>query len=105
VGQEVVLRRGATLVRRQTLAPGEATPWHRDACHRVSVVIRGDALELEYRDGGTPERFPVQVGEAGWDEPTGRIHRARNVVRETFEEVTVFFLDRADTDPQPAAPD
>ena len=38
---------------------------------------------------------------SGWDEPTERIHRARNVGREIFEEVTVFFLDAPDADPQP----
>jgi quercetin dioxygenase-like cupin family protein len=32
---EVLHHRGNYLVRRQRLAPGEASPWHRDPFHRV----------------------------------------------------------------------
>jgi hypothetical protein len=39
---EILFRRGTTLVRRQRLAPGEALPWHHDPFHRVSVVLSGD---------------------------------------------------------------
>src|SRR2546427_6329816 len=40
--QQVLHHRGNYLVRRQRLAPGEATPWHRDPFHRVTVVLAGD---------------------------------------------------------------
>jgi hypothetical protein len=76
-------------------------PWHRDPFHRVSVVLRGDALAIEYRDGGETERFEVGPGEAGWDEPTDRLHRGVNVGENPYEEITVFFLDRPDAVPQP----
>lgn len=39
---EIQFGKRATLVRRLRLAPGKATPWHRDPYHRVSVVVRGD---------------------------------------------------------------
>ena len=37
------------------------------------------------------------------DEPAERVHRARNVGLEAFEEVTIFFLDESDADPQPGS--
>ena len=48
---EVLQHRGTTLVRRLRLEPGEATPWHRDPYHRVTVVLRGEGLAIEFRDG------------------------------------------------------
>ena len=100
---QIISQRGMTLLRRLTLEPGEATAWHVDPYHRISVVVRGEALEIEYRDGRGSDRVTVAEGEAGWDEPTDRVHRAINVGRTTYEEVTVFFLDRADAIPQPIA--
>jgi len=41
---EILFRRGTTLVRRQWLAPGEVLPWHHDPFHRVSVVLSGDQI-------------------------------------------------------------
>jgi hypothetical protein len=70
----------------------------------VSVVLRGDALMIEFRDGDPSERFDVTPGEAGWDEPTDRVHRGINVGEQPYEEVTVFFLDRPDAVPQPTEP-
>jgi quercetin dioxygenase-like cupin family protein len=104
VQDERLFQRGTTLVRRLRLAPGEAMPWHRDPFHRVSVVLRGDALMIEFRDGSPSERFDVTPGEAGWDEPTDRVHRGINVGEQPYEEVTVFFLDRPDAVPQPTEP-
>jgi hypothetical protein len=69
----------------------------------VSVVVRGKALAIEYRDGEGNGRVEVAAGQADWDEPTDREHRAVNVGGETYEEVTVFFLDRCDAIPQPVA--
>ncbi len=99
--QEVLHHRGNYLVRRQRLAPGEATPWHRDPFHRVTVVLSGDLLNIEFRDGGETQTCQVTVGEVDWSEPTDRVHRAVNVGKEVFEEVVTFFLDRPDAVPQP----
>lgn len=97
---EVLHHRGNYLVRRQRLAPGEVTPWHRDPFHRVAVVLSGDLLNIEFRDGGESQSWKVSAGEVDWVEPSDRVHRAVNVGRETFEEVVTFFLDRPDAAPQ-----
>jgi len=99
--QEVLHHRGKYLVRRQRLAPGEATPWHRDPFHRVTVVLSGDLLSIEFRDGGEAKRCKITAGEVDWSEPSDRVHRAVNVGKEVFEEVVTFFLDRPDAVPQP----
>ena len=57
--EETLHRRGTTLVRRLRLAPGETTPWHRDPFHRVTVVLAGDALAIEYRDRGPGDHFEL----------------------------------------------
>ena len=77
--------------------------WHRDPFHRMTVVVRGEALEIQFRDGGEPVRVPVSAGLADWDAPTDRVHRAVNVGAGAYEEVTIFFLDCEDAAPQPAA--
>jgi quercetin dioxygenase-like cupin family protein len=100
MAEQTILRRGTTLVRRLHLEPGEATPWHRDPHHRVSVVVRGNGLAIEFRDGGPSERIEIAVGQADWDEPTDRVHRGVNVGTEPYEEVTVFFLAAPDAAPQ-----
>lgn len=89
---ETVLQHGNTLVRRLRLAPGEAMPWHRDPFHRVAVVLSGDVLSIEYRDGGESLRVAIMSGQVEWEEPTGRIHRAVNVGKQPYEQVTVFLL-------------
>ena len=48
IGEEIS-QQGTTLVRRMVLAPGEATLWHIDPFHRVTVVVRGDALALAWQ--------------------------------------------------------
>ena len=97
---EVLSRDPRLLIHRAVLEPGEATAWHRDACRRFTVVVSGDELTIEFRDG---ERVvvPVQPGLAEWDEPTERIHRAVNTGSSTFEEVVTFLLESADQVPQP----
>lgn len=99
--QQVLHHRGNTLVRRQRLAPGEATPWHHDPFHRLTVVLSGDLVHIEFRDGGNTAPWNVTVGEVDWVEPSERVHRAVNVGKDPFEEVVTFFLDRPDADPQP----
>ncbi len=98
--QQVLHHRGNFLVRRQRLAPGEATPWHRDPFHRVTVVLSGDLLNIEFRDGAETQPWKITVGEVDWVEPSDRVHRAVNVGKEVFEEVVIFFLDRPDAMPQ-----
>ena len=99
--QEVLHHRGNCLVRRQRLAPGEASPWHRDLFHRVTVVLSGDLLSIEFRDGGETQTWEVRAGEVDWVEPSDRVHRAVNAGKEVFEEVVTFLMDRPDADPQP----
>ena len=98
---EVLIRRGTTLVRRLRLTPGEAMPWHRDPFHRVSVILSGDALAIEYRDGEPGHRLTLQPDQVDRDEPTARVHRGVNVGSQPYEEITIFFLDRPDAVPQP----
>src|SRR5215472_9130234 len=99
--QQVLHHHGNYLVRRQKLLPGEATLWHRDPFHRVTVVLSGDLLNIEFRDGGETQPCKIAVGEVDWSEPSDRVHRAVNVGREVFDEVVIFFLDRPDAVPQP----
>lgn len=99
--EETLHRRGTTLVRRMRLAPGETTPWHRDPFPRVTVVLTGDALAIEYRDGSPRDHFKLTPGQVDWDEPTERIHRGVNVGAQPYEEIAVFLLDRPDAIPQP----
>ncbi len=100
---KVRFHRGATLVRRLRIEPGEALPWHRDPYSRVSVVLSGDALAIEFRDGRETLRVDVAPGQVDWDEPAAHIHRAVNVGSQPSEEVVVFLMDRPDADPRPSA--
>ena len=99
--EKVLHQRGTTVVRRLRLAPGEATRWHMDPHHRVTVILSGDALLIEFRDGGKAQPVAVTAGQADWDAPSARVHRALNVGSQPYEEITVFFLDRPEAAPQP----
>jgi quercetin dioxygenase-like cupin family protein len=101
VADETLFRRGTIVVRRLRLAPGEAMPWHRDPFHRVTVVLQGDELAIETRDGAIT-RFGVTPGQVDWDEPSDRVHRGVNVGELPYEEIAVFLLDRPDAVAQPA---
>jgi hypothetical protein len=68
---EIVFHRGTTMVRRLHLAPGEAMAWHRDPFQRVAV------------------------------ETSARVHRAVNVGKQPYEQVTIFLLDGPDAVAQP----
>jgi hypothetical protein len=66
-------------VHRSRLEPGEPSPWHVDSFHRVSVVLQGEQLRIEYQLG-EPELVPVVAGQVEWDEPSApRVHRAVKV--------------------------
>ena len=99
--EETISRRGTMVVRRLILEPGEATPWHVDPFPRLTVIIRGDALAIEHREGRDIARIDVAPGMSDWDEPTDTVHRGVNVGQHAYEEVTVFLLDRPDAVPQP----
>ncbi|HSL42898.1 MAG TPA: hypothetical protein VK897_05665 [Anaerolineales bacterium] len=100
---ETITERADLIIRRHTLEPGEALPWHIDLCHRFTVVVRGEALSIEYRDSGEIESFDVHPGLAGWDEPQPRVHRGINTGTVPYEEVIVFFTDTPGMEPQPEA--
>ncbi len=85
------------------LEPGEATRWHVDPFHRVSVVLKGHVLAIEYRDGQPTAEIRVSPGQVDWDEPGKRAHRALNIGEVPYEEITVFFLAHPDDTPQPDA--
>jgi hypothetical protein len=104
VRTEVITRRDDLVIRRSILDPGDATPWHVDPCHRFSVVIRGDALAIEFRDASEVVHLELCAGLADWDEPEARVHRAVNTGAQTFEEVVTFYLDAPGADPQPESP-
>jgi quercetin dioxygenase-like cupin family protein len=74
---EIVFHHRTTMVRRLRLAPGEAMPWHRDPCQRVAVVLGGDVLSIEYRDGGESLRVQVTPGQVDWEEPGTRLISVR----------------------------
>jgi quercetin dioxygenase-like cupin family protein len=99
--EQILFRKGTTLVRRLVLEPGEAMPWHRDPYHRVTVVLRGESITIEYRDGMPGTQIEVSPGQVDWDEPTDRVHRGKNDGKQAYEEITVFFLDRPGAAHQP----
>ena len=102
--EETLHHRGTTLVRRLYLELGEATRWHVDPFHRVSIVLQGEALFIEFRTERPAIEVRVSPGQVDWDEPGGYAHRARNAGGTPYEEITVFFLARHDDAPQPDAP-
>ena len=69
----------AIIVRRQVLEPGEATGWHVDPHHRVTVVLSGEVLRIEFHDGRDPLTITLTDGQADWDEPSTHSHRAVNI--------------------------
>src|SRR4029450_7415384 len=73
---EVITRRDDLMIRRLVLEPGEAMPWQNDACHRFSVIVRGQHLTIEFRDTGERLGVAVHPGMVDWDEPDARVHRA-----------------------------
>lgn len=98
---EVITQREDMLIRRHILEPGEALPWHVDLCHRFTVVVRGERLNIELRETGEIIDIPVHAGLADWDLPEPRIHRGINAGSTTYEEVIMFFLNTPGLEPQP----
>ena len=99
---ETITQRDDLVIRRLVLEPGEATPWHTDSCHRFSVVVRGEALRIEFQATGERIAVAVQPGLAEWDTPEPRVHRALNTGAGAYEEVVLFFRPDPSVDPQPA---
>jgi quercetin dioxygenase-like cupin family protein len=104
VVEETLHHRGTILVRRLLLTPGEATRWHRNPFHCVTVVLNGDALAIEFRDGSPKQQIRVIPGQVDWYEPSDRTHRAINIGDAAYEDITVFFLTQPPDIPQPDAP-
>src|SRR5215831_10900400 len=96
---EVITRRDDLIIRRLVLEPGEAMPWHTDACHRFSVIVRGQQLTPEFREAGERMKVAVHPGMVDWDEPDARVHRAVNTGATTYEEVVTFLLTIPGLDP------
>jgi len=65
--EQTLHQRGTTLVRRSFLAPGEATRWHRDPFHRLSIVYTGDILAMEFRDDNPSQHVRVALGQVDWE--------------------------------------
>ncbi len=101
MSEELLYEKGDVLVRRAILEPGESSAWHTDSCDRVTVILSGDRLAIEFRDSGEIQEFDVRAGQVDWDEPTSEVHRAINVGRRRYEEVVTFFLSEPGQDPQP----
>ena len=98
---ETISQRTHVIIRRHILEPGEALPWHSDLCHRFSVVVRGEAIAIEYRDSKEIKTITVYPGLGDWDAPQRRVHRAINIGKVPYEEVIIFFIDKPDIEPQP----
>lgn len=75
--------------------------WHADRCRRFTVVVRGDALRIEYQNADNGIEVTVAPGLADWDEPEPRVHRAVNAGSSTYEEVVTFYLNNPGEEPQP----
>jgi hypothetical protein len=101
MSEELLYEKGNVLVRRAILEPGESSAWHTDSCDRVTVILCGDRLAIEFRDSGAIQEFDVTAGQVDWDEPASEVHRAINVGRRRYEEVVIFFLSEPGQDPQP----
>lgn len=102
--REIITRRDDLVVRRLVLEPGEAMAWHTDTCRRLTVVVRGDRLRIEFRDTGEDITLAVHPGKVDWDDPDARVHRGVNSGTAPYEEVVTFFLPTPGVDPQPELP-
>jgi hypothetical protein len=69
----------------------------------VTVVLSGDVLAIEFRDGRPKEHTRVISGQVDWDEPSDRTHRAINIGDVPYEEVTIFSSRSQTMFPQLAA--
>ena len=98
---ETISQRTDLIIRRHILEPGEALPWHADLCHRFTVVVRGEAIAIEYRDSKEIKTITVYPGLGDWDAPQPKVHRAINIGKVPYEEVIIFFIDKPDIEPQP----
>lgn len=77
-------------------------PWQRDPYISGSQSSSAaDVPLIENRDRAESQRVEVRAGQVDWEGPTARVHRAVNVGRQPYEQITVFLLDRPDAVPQP----
>jgi hypothetical protein len=100
---ETISERADVIIRRHILKPGETLPWHKDLCHRFSVIVQGEAIAIEYRESNELKTISVHPGLAEWDAPQRKVHRAINVGKVPYEEVVIFFTGNPGLEPQPEA--
>ena len=98
---ETISQRSDLIIRRHILQPGESLPWHRDLCHRFTVIVTGETIDIEYRDSKEIKTIHVHPGLAEWDAPQAKIHRAINTGKTPYEEVMIFFIDHPGLEPLP----
>jgi hypothetical protein len=60
----------------------------------VAVVLGGDLLSIEYRNGGDPITVQITAGQVEWEE--------LNIGKRLYEQVTVFLLDSPDAVAHPS---
>jgi hypothetical protein len=63
---KAITRRDDLRVRRLVLGSGEAMPWHTDACHCFSVIVRDQQLTIAFRETGEEIGVVVHPGMVGW---------------------------------------
>ncbi len=102
---ETITENPDLVVRKMTLLPGEKTIWHSDSCRRLSVVVSGSRLGIEYRASGQITEFELTTGSVDWDDPQPEVHRAINLGDHSYIEVVTFFRDNETVDPQPEPTD
>lgn len=98
---QIISERDDLVIRRMILQPGEKAYWHTDPCHRFSVVVRGSRLGIEFKDSAEMLEIDVGLGQADWDVPEPRVHRAVNMGPDIYEEVVTFYRSGPDVEPQP----
>ncbi|MBP0034494.1 MAG: hypothetical protein J7524_15205 [Roseofilum sp. Belize BBD 4] len=101
MSERCLFRFGFIWIRQMSLLPGEATPWHYDLCHRITVVFQGHTLAIEYDDRMPTKNVTYKPVQIDWDKPSDHLHRAVTSSSEFYEELTIFFLDRPGLNPQP----
>lgn len=83
---EILFHYGATMVRRLRLATVRLSRGIAIRFTALPVVLHGDVLSIEYRDGGKSQRVEITPGQVDWEETTdaaanGGIERAATTFR------------------------
>ena len=73
---ETITQRDDLVIRRLVLEPGEAMPWHVDACRRFSVIVRGERLQRVRVEELTGRRARLQQSVGVQQQPVARLQPA-----------------------------